>query len=219
MIKAVIFDVDGVIFDTEKVWKEAFYKSLEKFNLDLDENWRTGHLVGVSKDNFIEAEQPFFPEISVREWRSFMHDYVLDACKAGRVDFKSGVLDIWKFLEQNHIKKAIATGGDGVTMDYMFTRLGVNLHEVFPVVVKGVDVPYAKPKPDIFLLAARKLSLPADECVVLEDSLNGVRAGIGAGCKTIMVLDQVTPDDFAKKNCLSICNNLFEAKAKIEELL
>jgi len=69
MIKAVIFDVDGVIFDTEVVWKEAFYKSLDKLKLNLDENWRANHLVGVSKDNFVANEQPNFPNIDVAKWR------------------------------------------------------------------------------------------------------------------------------------------------------
>ncbi len=219
MIKAVIFDVDGVIFDTEAVWKEAFYKSLDEYNLKLDEDWRVNHLVGVSKDDFINNEQPNFPDIDVAKWRKSLHDYVLSACKMGKVGIKPWVKEIWQFLAKRGIEKAIATGGDGATLECMFNHIGVELDREFPVVVRGIDVLRGKPAPDIFLLAANKLGVLPNECVVLEDSLNGVRAGVSGGFNTIMVLDQVAPNDFARVNCLAICDNMENAQKVIEELL
>ena len=84
--------------------------------------------------------------------------------------------------------------------------------QYFDVVVSGQEVVYGKPEPDIFLLAAERLGLSPMDCYVFEDGINGVKAGLAAGCTTIMIPDLTPPTEELKHACAGIYSSLLEAK-------
>ena len=85
-----------------------------------------------------------------------------------------------------------------------------NIYEYFEVMIDGSMVKHSKPDPEIFMMAAKELNIPIKKCMVLEDSINGVKAGLASGAKTIMVPDLMEPTDEIRKKAYRICKNLNE---------
>lgn len=110
---------------------------------------------------------------------------------------------------------AVASSAPVAVIEKNLTR--ANLRGFFEVLVGGDLVTNGKPAPDIFLLAAKRLNLPASDCYVFEDSLNGIKAAAASGGAAIMIPDQVQPTDEVKKICAAVFNDLNEAKFAIEE--
>lgn len=128
------------------------------------------------------------------------------------LDEKPGVRAILLFLRSHNYKIAVASSSGKDIIKRNLQRSG--LEKFFDVVTSGTEVSHGKPEPDVFLLAARRLGLNPQECYVFEDSLNGVKAGMAAGCVTVMVPDMVQPPENFQVSC--ICSSLNEAKNLIE---
>ena len=180
MIKTVIFDMDGVIVDTEPVHHFAYHQHFKALNIDVsDEMYAT--FTGNSTRNIYEKLKDKFgiseeTEYLVHTKRSLFNDafdkkedlYLLD-----------GVEDLIKDLHQNGIQLILASSSAKVTIDRIFTRF--NLYPYFTHLVSGEDFPKSKPHPAIFEHAASLSIAPKSECIVIEDSTNGIRAAKAAG--------------------------------------
>ena len=126
-----------------------------------------------------------------------------------------GVKEILEFFRAEGFKMAVASSSPTKMIKRNLKTSG--LEEYFSEVVGADMVENGKPAPDIFLLAAKKLGLPPEECYVFEDSYNGIRGGAAAGCRTIMVVDTAPPTDEMKKLCAGIFDNLSEALENIKK--
>ncbi len=215
--KAVIFDMDGVIFDTERMVVKCWKVIADKYNIpNIEDHCReaTGLNVAATKVVF---ERRYGTDLPYEDLRSERKEIFMKAFNNGEVDIKPGVVELLKFLKENGIKTAIASSTSSATVTYELKLMG--LYDYFDEVVCGDMVSKSKPDPEIFLLAAEKLGVKPCEAFGIEDSYNGVRALRAANLHTIMVPDMIEPDDEMRKLSDIILPSLIETKEYIKERL
>ena len=180
MIHTVIFDMDGVIVDTEPVHRYAYFKHFEELNISVTEPLFAS-LTGNSTRNVFQKLKelftlPYEVEDLIQRKRTLFNDafdtktdlYLLE-----------GVEELIKDLHHNGIQLILASSASKVTIDRVFKRFQLN--QYFTDIVSGEDFPKSKPHPAIFEHAASLSKAPINECIVIEDSSNGVEASVAAG--------------------------------------
>ena len=188
MIQAVLFDMDGTVFDTEAIYRRCWRRAAKEVGFDVDMELFFQRICGLNMTDMtayvyrVYGEDTPFEEIRARR-----RVYLDEELKKVGLPFKSGAPQIFYDLKQRGIKLAIATSSGRKLVDRYLQMSG--LEGIFDVIMTGELVEHGKPHPEIFLTAAEKLGVPADACVVVEDSPNGVRAGHAAGMYTVMVPD------------------------------
>jgi beta-phosphoglucomutase family hydrolase len=189
MIKAVIFDMDGVISDTQPLHSKVEEALLREYGVRLPASEITARFAGYSDKQFYEevfAEHGVTnvnPADAIREvWeRKF-------AAAKGNVKPIPGVENLVRSLKKRGMKLAVASASVPEFIRLVLSELG--LEECFDAVTSSVEVEKGKPAPDIFLLAAKKLGVPPKECVVIEDGRNGMVAAKKAGMKCIGLVEK-----------------------------
>lgn len=218
MIKAVVFDMDGLMVDSEGLFIKCVreYNKVSKIKVPIKiikEN------VGLSYEGMNEVLTKLLgKDFNVKEFRKkqskIWDNYVL---KNG-LDKKKGTTRLIQFLKKNNIPIAVASNSKTDELKTKLKQAGLD-ENLFDFVV-GVDmVKRAKPKPDIYIKTCKLLKLKPNEVFVLEDSFNGVRAGAGAGCKVIMVPDTLQPHEEINKLIFKRFNNLIEVKHYFESII
>ena len=185
MIKAVIFDMDGTIFDTEVIYRKSWVTAVEEMKLDID---ILSELPNITGRNHKNTEQYFaqnygadfpFLELFATMWKH--SDRVLES----NVPTRPYIPKTLETLKQAGILQAIASSTNRTRVQHYLDVSGYG--DFFDAVISGERVQNGKPAPDIFLLAAETLGVRPEECVVVEDSRQGVLAGIAAGMRTVMI--------------------------------
>ncbi len=188
-VTAVIFDMDGVILDSEPLHLEAANRLLarEGVHLHASENeeylgWNEAAYWGALKEKFHLARSP-------RDYTNERHAVLVDLLKE-HLPIAPGLVAFLEGLVLRKLPLAVASSSERDLIDFVL-REG-DLDRFFSVVVSGDEVERCKPAPDIFLEAARRLGKEPPECVVLEDSINGVRAAQAAGMRCVRVVTETT---------------------------
>ncbi len=208
-IKGIIFDMDGVIFDSESIWKRGFELANRKFNLNFTELDRQ-NCCGKDEKSIRNELKKNYPDLQVDEYRDFIIGYVENTIKTEGAPIKDGFFELMNYLHLKKIKTALATSSKRLRALTLFEKKGIVPLNVFQGLVFSEDVLTSKPNPEIFLLAAQRIGLAPKACLVLEDSYNGIEAAARGGFSAIMVKDLIEPTDDIKNKCLFVADNLFD---------
>lgn len=193
-IKGVIFDFDGLMVKSEVYWVKAFAKACKKFGVTVrKEIFYNGS--GLPEEELRSKILEEYPNIDVVKFREYSKNYVYKKTKSmQKLSIKRGLKQLIKYLVENNIKFAIASGNSPEIIIKNLSRAKIDTSLFTSIIGFGSEEFKSKPDPEIFLISCKKLGLEPEKCLVLEDSYNGVRAGRSAGCKVIMVEDSMPPN-------------------------
>ena len=207
MVTGVIFDMDGLMFDTEPLWKACWAPALALFGLEelpgLADAAR-----GVAAPQTVPIIARFYgPGVDAAGIRREFDRLAAERFARG-VPKKPGLDELLAYLEERGVPRAVASSSPRAMVEGNLAHAG--LTDRFGAVVAGGEVARSKPDPDIFLEAARRLGCDPATTLVLEDSFAGVRAGAAGGFVTVMVPDLMQPTDEVRALCRVVCSDLGE---------
>lgn len=214
MKRGAIFDMDGTLFDTEKLYQRAWLAAAPEFGEEKNFELPTaisGTNLGEESERIVRR---FYPNIDAKAYIARVLEMV-DTWRKQNLEPMSGVEEILSFFKIAGVVMAVASSAPVAVIEENLTRS--NLRGCFTAIVGGDMIKHGKPAPDIFLLAAERLNLPASDCYIFEDSFNGIRAAAASGGAAIMIPDTVQPTDDIKKICAAVFPNLNAARLAIAE--
>lgn len=206
--EAVIFDMDGVIFDSEALVFACWDRVAEKYGVEnVKEACREclGINAEETKKRFLRRYGKEFPyDIYKKEMSELFHKTAAD----GGLMLKSGVKELLVFLKEHGYKIALASSTRKAVVEAELSNAGIL--QYFDEIICGDMVKRSKPKPDIYLTAAEKIKVLPDKCYAIEDSYNGIRSAHAAGMNVIMVPDLLPVNKEMEETCCNIFDSLFQ---------
>ncbi|MBR6623169.1 MAG: HAD family phosphatase [Ruminococcus sp.] len=214
-IMGAVFDMDGVLIDTEKLYVRFWKQSAADFGYNMTDEHVFGIRSLARKFANVKLKNMFgeeFPYAEVREHRTeLMDEYIAEY----GIETKKGLFEMLGYLRENGIKIAVATATPKERAVKRLEEIGALRY--IDAVVGGDMVQNGKPEPDIYLMAASELGLPPENCAAFEDSPNGIKAAYSAGCHTVMIPDLTPPDEEIMPMLSAVYESLDKATAFFED--
>ena len=183
--KAVIFDMDGVIFDTEKVYLDIWIEVFEKYGYKMTKELYV-NVMGTGRKNVIKTFlENFGDDLPIEKMYEEKDNQLFYIIENQGIPLKEGVKELFSMLKEKNYKIALATSAKRERVEKQIKDKW--LKESFDAIVCGDDVEKGKPSPDIFLKAAKKIDVEPENCFVVEDSPAGIKAAFSGGMKGIHV--------------------------------
>ena len=209
-MKAFIFDMDGLMFDTERVFVKAWDYAGEKLGLG-----KTGYMVMKTMGSNTEGcnriwREEFGEALDLTALWNYTREFLDDYHAKYAVSAKKGLYDLLTYLKCKGYKLAVASSTKREKVEKHLCN--TNVRHYFDAVIAGDMVEKSKPEPDIYLKAAAALGVKPEECYALEDSRNGLLSAHAAGCKAIMVPDLWQPDDVVRQFILGPFDSLLQVR-------
>ncbi len=191
-IHAVIFDMDGLVFDSERIAMRAFICTALHFGFQMNELMHLNLTGRVEEDCAAEMQRMYGQDKDVRAWRAYLREQKASIRKAqgGRVGKRPGLLALLSYLHERDIPFALASSSTRQTID-SYLESEYLLHK-FTNIVDGSQVKRGKPDPEIFLRAATLLGVEPEHALVLEDGLAGITAANAGGFVSGFVYDDLS---------------------------
>ena len=208
--KAVIFDMDGVIFDTEKVYLDIWIEVFEKYGYKMTKELYV-NVMGTGRKNVIKTFlENFGDDLPIEKMYEEKDNQLFYIIENQGIPLKEGVKELFSMLKEKNYKIALATSAKRERVEKQIKDKW--LKESFDAIVCGDDVEKGKPSPDIFLKAAKEIDVEPENCFVVEDSPAGIKAVFSGGMKGIHVEDLKEADEDILKYCEKNFKNLQEIK-------
>lgn len=211
MINGVIFDMDGLMFDTERVYGIYWRQVSTELGYPMDDELVTAMCGAVRDFQIKKITERFGEDAPAREIIEGCMQRTRAHIAANPIPFKAGLVELLTALRERGIPVAVATGTPRERADRMIARAELSAH--IDAMVCGDEVSACKPDPEIFLKAADLIGVPPQDCLVLEDSFNGIVAAHAAGAQPIMIPDTMQPTDDIRALCAHVFERLDEVVA------
>ncbi len=214
MINSIVFDMDGVLFDSERIYFQAWHQAGQKLTLpDMDEciMYCVGRNGSDIRDYLLSRYGQQFPvDDFVEDVRAEFSNII----SVEGLPIKQGVREILEWLSGRQWKIALATSSGRKSAERNLTISG--LLPYFQTIVTGDMIRHGKPDPEIYQFACSKLGSPPEDCFAVEDSPNGIKSAHAAGLKVIMIPDMIAPTPELEELLYSKFTSLLDARAYFE---
>jgi HAD superfamily hydrolase (TIGR01509 family) len=216
-IRAALFDMDGLLFDTENLFLSCSRETKQELGYTIPEELHVeaiGRTFEDTKRIFLEHLGQDFP---LETFLQKNHQRVYAHIERYGMPIKPGAVPLLKELRRRGIKTLLVSSSSTWMIEKNLKA--ADMEGFFDLIVSGEEVEHGKPAPDIFLLAADRARLAPGECLVLEDSNNGAKAGVAAGMRTVMVPDIKPPLPEVEVEVYKVCKTLEEVRQILPSLL
>jgi len=216
MIEGIIFDMDGLMLDTESIALESWERAGKDFGYVISRELMmkaVGRTLLDTRKLLVKNLGDDFPFEEVRKVRI---DYTKEFMSLNGVPMKEGLIEFLEYCRTMKIPTAVATSTNRSDAIELLEK--VDIVGYFNTIVCGDEIEKGKPEPDIFLMASKKLGVNPERCIVLEDSENGILAATRANMIPIWIPDIIAESDIARENARYICDSLNEVNIIIDEL-
>jgi HAD superfamily hydrolase (TIGR01509 family) len=211
-IELVIFDMDGLMFDTETLAKRAWQQVGSEHNYEISDEFLLGLLGRNKKSIEQEFKKGFGEDFDFNDMYSKQGKCMNNYIEEEGLGIKKGLIEILDFLTEKKIKKAVATSSIRERAEKLLSIAGVL--DKFDSVICGDEVTKSKPDPEIFLTVCKKLNVDPSNALVLEDSERGLEAAIAGRIRCIIVPDLVEPSEQHIRSAHAKVANLIEVMNK-----
>jgi beta-phosphoglucomutase len=214
-VEAVLFDMDGVIFDTERVYLDIWTRIFKRHGYKMSKDVYVS-VMGRGRKNVIKTFLEVYGEnLPIMQMYDEKDKELEQAIKEGQISVKIGAREILRFFKESGYKIGLATSAkrDRAMMQFKNT----NIEGEFDIMVYGDDITKAKPNPEIFLKAAQKLYIKPENCIVIEDSPAGIEGAHKAKMIGIHVEDLKKADKEILRYCYKSFKNLLDIREYLRE--
>lgn len=206
MVSGIIFDMDGVLIDSERQSNEGWLWAAGQLGVDMP-MWLIDSFKGAPAELCCKFFDDYYKGvIDYWEAKELRTQHVYKIRETEGIPVKKGVKDIFEYIRNYGLKCAVATSTRRESAEKTLHEIGV--WDYLDAVVYGDEVERGKPEPDIFLRAAKAIGVNPSEAVVVEDSINGIKAGYAAGMRVVHIPDTIAIDDDIRKLTYMVCDDL-----------
>ena len=216
MIKAIIFDMDGLMIDSERVTFECYQERLKDMNLTMDEEFYKTLLGKPIKGIYQRFYDVYGNDFPIENVIQDVHQLMAERFETEGVPVKKGLVELLHYLKDNNYKTIVATSSNRDRVDKILAQAKIT--EFFDDSICGDEVTKGKPIPEVFLKSCQKLGVNVDEAIVLEDSEAGIQASYDANIKVICIPDMKYPEKQYEEKTFKILKDLTEVTAYLKSL-
>jgi HAD superfamily hydrolase (TIGR01509 family) len=208
-VAAVVLDMDGLLIDTEPLYKDAWQRAARESGVDLTDELYSRFVGRSNVESEAEIAWLFGPTFPIHVFRARWPELWQQRALESGLPTKPGVLELLEFLDERRVPAAVATSSDLAFTK--FSLAAAKLIDRFTYLVTGDEVEMGKPAPDIYLEAARRLKVDAADCVAFEDSEAGTLAASAAGMRVVLVPDIQAASEAARDAATAVVASLHDA--------
>ena len=216
MIKAIIFDMDGLMIDSERVTFECYQEILKGMNLTMDEEFYKTLLGKPLKGIYQRFYDVYCNDFPIEDVIKDVHALMAKRFETEGVPIKTGLKSLLEYLKENNYKTIVATSSNRDRVDTILSQAQIT--DYFDDSICGDEVTKGKPNPEVFLKSCQKLGVNVDEAIVLEDSEAGIQASYDAGIKVICIPDMKYPEKQYEEKTFKILKDLNDVTEYLKSL-